>query len=76
MNSGKEFEIEYVTCDINRQRGGERVHIKRAVISSRKNRRHYREYNNVRNIKQVGTKDIRAVHPLLIIKINGRTITL
>lgn len=76
MNTGKEFSLVAVTCDLDRKTGGERLRFERAVLSNPHGRNHYRQFNDARNIRMVGTSNIRKVRPYLMIKFNEKTITL
>ncbi|MBS7565152.1 hypothetical protein KHS38_12125 [Mucilaginibacter sp. Bleaf8] len=70
------FSIEVPTCDLNRKRGGTRLIYEKAVLTNPGSRRQYRQYNGVINIRAVGNKEVRSIHPILIKKVNGKTITL
>lgn len=73
------FSIEAVTCDLHRKKGGYRLIYQRAIQCNAKGGRvqtFFNDHNNVRNIKGVGTNEIRSVHPILIVKLNGKTVTL
>jgi hypothetical protein len=71
------FAITAVTCDLHRNRGGERLVYTAAVlcktVPSTKKAYYYR--NNTRNIKGQGNNEIRAIHPLLITHFNGKEVS-
>ena len=70
------FNLKAVTCDLERNRGGEHITFERATLSApggKKKAYHHR--NDVRNLR-VPSGEIRGVHPILMTHFNGKTITL
>ena len=70
------FSLTFVTCDVKRDEGGNKIHLREAILvgSSRsksriKNPNHYKNYT--RNIRAVGGDRIIKIHPLLTTEFNG-----
>ncbi|AFD05963.1 hypothetical protein [Solitalea canadensis] len=81
MGNSVPFSVGFVTCDMRKGTGGERVWMDNAVIvggssshSSVKNPNHWGNFT--RNIKVLGTNEIRKVHALLIFEFNGERVIL
>lgn len=75
------FSIEFVTCDLKKNTGGQKISIEKAVMvgSARnngglKNPNHFENYT--RNIRSVDSDQIIKVHVLLVTKFNGKAITI
>lgn len=75
----KPFSIEATACDLNRNRGGYTIKYEHAIQCNAKGGKvqtFFTDFNNVRNIRGVKSREIRSIHPILITKLNGKTITL
>jgi hypothetical protein len=70
------FAIAAVTCDLNRKKGGERLVFEKAVVCNPGEKKITHNRNSTINIKSFGTKEPRAIHPILITEFNGRSVTL
>lgn len=86
------FSISYVTCDLERNIGGELISYESCTLSnpnlsgnrdytpghydklSTKNPRHW--FNGTRNIRPLGSQDIRKLHIWLMFEFNGMAVTL
>ena len=70
------FSITFVTCDLKKDEGGNKITLKKAVLvgassskSTAKNPQHYANYT--RNIKVLGGDRLIKMHPILVTKFNG-----
>ena len=75
------FSIRFVTCDQKQGTGGKRIEYSEAVLvgggvskSEEKNPGHFANYT--RNLKGIGTEQIRKFHPLLVEEFNGKKVIL
>jgi hypothetical protein len=68
------FAITFITCDLNRKTGGERISHRATLNKPGGANKKYHERNDVRNIRIVNSEAIRAVHPLLITHFNGKEV--
>lgn len=82
-NNLKPFSIEVVTADRSRRTGGEILSIENAVLTRTSkekrdsaiqtgSRNHYK--NSTRNIKVLGTDQVRCIHIRLITKFNNHQV--
>lgn len=74
------FSITFVTCDLNKDEGGDKITIKKAILvgsgsskSEVKNPNHFANYT--RNIRSVNSDRILKIHPPLVTRFNGQKIT-
>lgn len=74
------FSITFVTCDLKKDEGGNKITLKEAILVGRarsksevKNPNHFANYT--RNIRAVNSDKIIKVHALLVTKFNGQEIT-
>ena len=70
------FSITFVTCDLKKDEGGNKIHLSEAVLvggsnsaSRSKNPNHYENYT--RNIRTVAGDRLIKIHPLLVTEFNG-----
>jgi len=75
------FSITFVTASLKEDTGGQRITYEEAVLvgggtsnSDLKNPDHFANYT--RNLKAVGTDELRKFRPLLVDYFNGKTVTL
>jgi hypothetical protein len=68
------FTVTAVTCDINRNTGGERPTYNAVLCSPGLRRKAYSHRNDIRFIKNVNSAYPASIHPLLITKFNGKTV--
>lgn len=74
------FELTFVTCDMKKNTGGEKITLKEAVLmggsSSKGESRNPNHYSNyTRNIKALKGDRIIKIHPLLVTRFNGKRVT-
>lgn len=65
-----------VTCDLERNRGGEKWDFTAVLSAPGGKRKAYRNRNDVRNIKLIPSNEIRGIDPILITEFNGKTVYL
>ena len=65
------FTVTFFTCDMERQKGGERITWSATLCSPGGKRKAYHNRNDVRNIKTPNAEHPVGIHPLLITKFNG-----
>jgi hypothetical protein len=68
------FTITTVTCDLERKKGGERISCSAVLHGAGGKRRAYHDRNDTRNIRRTNQEIPFSIHPLLITKLNGRTV--
>jgi hypothetical protein len=68
------FAITFITCDLTRKTGGERLSHRATLNSPGGAHKKYHQRNDTRNIKIVNSEAVRAVHPLLITHFNGKEV--
>ncbi len=73
------FSLTFVTCNLQKNEGGEKITLKKAVLvgsvkskSKTKNPNHYSNYT--RNIRSINSDRIITIHPLLVTRFNGQKI--
>lgn len=73
------FEIEFVTCNLKNNTGGEKIRLDRAVFyggpserSTRRNPNHADHFT--RNIRHQDSDRIIKIHPLLVTRFNGKQV--
>lgn len=74
------FSITFVTCDLKRFSGGEKVTLEKAVLvggpsKSNKVRDPKHGVNFTRNIKSAEGDRIMKIRPLLVTRFNGKRVT-
>lgn len=71
------FSVTAVTCDMERETGGERpVYAKAILVSPGGNKLRYHSRNDTRRIKIIPSYEIRTIHPILITEFNGKEVYL
>ncbi|RVU01129.1 hypothetical protein EOD41_10755 [Mucilaginibacter limnophilus] len=71
------FSITAVTCDLERNRGGERHEYPKAVLTTPGGgKKQYHNRNSTRRIKLIPSDQIRTIDPLLITRFNGKEVYL
>lgn len=70
------FSITFVTCDLRRDEGGDKITLQEAVLvggasskSRSKNPQHFNNYT--RNIRALNSDRLIKIHPLLVTEFNG-----
>ncbi|TXI14954.1 MAG: hypothetical protein E6Q66_04675 [Pedobacter sp.] len=70
------FSITFVTCDLKKNEGGNKIHLSEAVLvggssskSRSKNPNHYENYT--RNIRALNGDRLIKIHPLLVTQFSG-----
>lgn len=73
------FSITFVTCDLKRDEGGNKITLPEAILvggvnssSVAKNPNHYDNYT--RNIRAANGDRLIKIHPLLVTEFNGRKV--
>ncbi|MDX3913775.1 MAG: hypothetical protein QHC79_09565 [Pseudosphingobacterium sp.] len=75
------FSITFVTCDLTKNKGGEKITLDEAVLvggnkskSEARNPNHYSNFT--RNIRHLHSDRIIKIHPLLVTRFNGYKVTI
>lgn len=75
------FSITFVTCDLKKGTGGQKISLDKAVLvggrsskSGERNPQHDRNYT--RNIRHLESDKIIKIHALLVTRFNGFKVTL